>query len=187
MRVRCNPSPPKKKGWIMLTTIKTILFATNLSETCRQAFDFAVVLATRFQACIVLLHVLEKVPESAAGYLKAIVGDARWKETVDSQEKDAHQTLMGMRSSTAMIHEALSRFCTEAGIDDAACGYASREIVISEGEIVENVIRCAEEYGCDLIILGTREGFLSHNTIGPTIKAIMRRSKIPVLVVPPRA
>lgn len=171
----------------MFESIKTILFATNLSETCKQAFDFAAVLATRFQATIVLLHVLEKVPKSAEGQLKAMLGDDRWKQIVASQEKDARQVLIGKRSSAALIKQVLSEFCTEAGIGDPARGCISREIVISEGEVIDNVIDNAEKYHCDLIILGTREGFLSHNSIGPTIKAIMRRSKIPVLVVPPKA
>jgi nucleotide-binding universal stress UspA family protein len=175
------------RGVIMFKSIKAILFATNLSETCKQAFEFAAVLATRFQATIVILHVLEKVPKSAQGMLKAYIGDDRWNETAASQEKDARQILDGMKSSVALVHEALCQFCTEAGIDAASCGYASREIVISEGEIVDNVIATAEKYHCDIIILGTREGFLFNNVIGPTIKAIMRKSKIPVLVVPPKA
>lgn len=170
----------------MFKPIKNILFATNLSETCRQALNFAAILATRFQATIVLLHVLEKVPRSAEGQLRAMIGDDRWNEILASQEKDARQILIGKRSSAALIHTALSHFCAEAGIDDAACGYTSKEIVIGDGDVVDNVIKFSEEYNCDLIILGTREGFLSTNTIGPTIKAIMRRSRIPVLVVPPK-
>jgi nucleotide-binding universal stress UspA family protein len=171
----------------MFKPIKTILFATNLSETCREALNFAAVLATRFEATLVLLHVVEKVPSSAQGQIRSMIGDERWDEILTSQKKDARQVLIGKRSSAAGIREALSKFCTEAGINDASCGYSSREIVISEGDVVDNVIRQAEEYNCDMIILGTREGFLSNNTIGSTIKAIMRKSRIPVLVVPPKA
>ena len=170
----------------MFKPIKTILFATNLSETCRQAFEYAAVLATRFQAKIVLLHVMERVPKSVEGQLKAMIGDERWQEMVESQASDARQVLIGKKSSDAIIRKALMHFSTEAGIDDAGCGYTSREIVVSDGDVVDDVIRYSEKHNCDIIVLGTREGFLSTNTIGPTIKSIMRKSRIPVLVVPPR-
>jgi hypothetical protein len=34
--------------------IKTILFATNLTQACRPAFDFAAILALRFQAKLII-------------------------------------------------------------------------------------------------------------------------------------
>lgn len=170
----------------MFKPIKTILFATNLSETCKQAFDFTAILATRFQATIVLLHVLEKMPMSVEGQLKGMLGAKRWDELMASHESDARQILIGKQSSDSLIRQALNHFCAEAGIDDASCGYHSREIVVSDGEVVEDVLRYAKEYDCDVIILGTREGFISNNVIGSTIKSIMRKSTIPVLVVPPK-
>lgn len=183
-----NQRPVKtiKEGSIMFKPIKTILFATNLSETCKQAFDFAAVLATRFQATIVLLHVLEKLPMSVEGQLKGMIGEKRWDDIVASHQQDARQILIGKQSSDSLIRQALNQFCSEAGIDDASCGYQSREIVIGDGEVVDDVIRYSKEYNCDIIILGTREGFISNNVIGTTIKSIMRKSTIPVLVVPPK-
>jgi nucleotide-binding universal stress UspA family protein len=171
----------------MFKPIKSILFATNLSETCKQAFEFAVILATRFHATIVLLHVMEKMPMSIEGRLKGIVGDKRWEEMMTAHEKDARQILIGKKSSDSLIRQALNHFCMEAGIEQAGCDYTSREIVISEGDVVDDVIYYSEKHNCDLIVLGTREGFLSNNTIGPTIKSIMRKSRIPVLVVPPES
>ena len=56
-----------KGNAIMLKPLKAILFATNLSENCRDAFDFAASLATRYQATLVLLHVMEKMPDYVEG------------------------------------------------------------------------------------------------------------------------
>ena len=70
-------------------------------------------------------------------------------------------------------------------LDDATCGYHSREIVVSDGEIVEEVIAQSKKFKADLVVLGTRDGFLTDNRIGQTIKSIIRNSKIPVMVVPP--
>ncbi len=169
----------------MFKPLKHILFATNLSENCLPAFDLAASLATRFQATIVLLHVIEKMPDYIEGRLKGMLGQAQWSEMMDSQQKNAQEALIGKKSSDRMIREALSQFCSQAGIDDSACGYHSREIVISDGEVVEDILAYSKKYDCELIIMGAREGLISNTSLGPTIKAVLRRSKIPVTVVPP--
>ena len=168
----------------MFKNIKSILFATNLSKNCIPAFEAAATLATRFQATIVLLHVIEKMPDYIEGRLKGLLGANRWKEMLESHEKDARQALIGKKSSNAIIRNALLQFCDEAGVDDASCGYQSREIVVCEGEIIEEIINQSVNSQCDLIVMGTREGFFSESSIGPTVKGVLRKSTIPVLVVP---
>ena len=171
----------------MLKPIQSILFATNLSENCRAAFDFAASMATRYQATLILLHVIEKMPEYVEVRLRGLLGEKQWKEMSQSHADQARQTLIGKKSSSKLIREALDRFCADAGIDDASCGYHSREIVIADGEIVEEIIEQSKKYNADLVVLGTRDGFLSDNRIGQTIKSIIRNSKIPVMVVPPHS
>lgn len=170
----------------MLKDLNTILFATNLSETGRPAFDLAAAIATRFQATIVLLHVIEKISDYAQERLRGLLGREQWEIMQRSRERNAQEALIGKRSSNSFIREALKRFCSQAGIDDASCGYHSREIVISEGDVVEEIIQASKKYNCDLIIMATREGFLAKNSIGSIIKSVMRKSMIPVVVVPPK-
>ena len=169
----------------MIKPVKTILFATNLSADCLAAFDYAAAIATRFQATLVLLHVVEKMPEYIESRLKGLMGKKQWDETLSSQLSGVRDQLIGKKSSNALIQAALAQFCSDAGIDDNACGYHSREIVVTNGEVIHDIIKSAQDYDCDLIVMGTKEGFLSHNSIGSTIKSVMRQSKIPVMVVPP--
>jgi len=168
-----------------MKSVKNILFATNLSANCAAAFDYAAAIATRFQATMVLLHVVDKIPEHIEGELKGLLGEDRWENAIESKSSFAHQQLIGKKSSNLMIKAALNQFCSDAGIDDDACGYHSREIVITDGEVIYDIIKSAKEYQCDLIVMGAKEGFLSHNSIGSTIKGVIRKAKIPVLVVPP--
>ena len=169
----------------MFKNIKSILFATNLSKNCIPAFEMAACLATRYQATIVLLHVIEKMPDYVEGRLKGLLGEDRWKDILETHENDARKALIGKKSSNAIIRNALLQFCDEAGVDDASCGYHSREIVVCEGEIIEEIINQSVQTECDLIVMGTREGFFSETSIGPTVKGVLRKSAIPVLVVPP--
>lgn len=169
----------------MIKPVKNILFATNLSKECIAAFDYAAAIATRFQATMVLLHVVDKMPDYVESRLRGLLGEANWEKNIESQVSDARKKLIGKKSSNMMIKSALAQFCSDAGIDDDACGYHSREIVVTDGEVIHDILKSAREYQCDLIVMGTREGFLSNNSIGSTIKGVMRKAKIPVLVVPP--
>mgnify|MGYP003591022543 CR=1 FL=1 len=170
----------------MFKPLKSILFATTLLENCKPAFDFAASLAIKYQATLVLLHVIEKsVPDYVEGRIKGLFGDEYWKQIEEKQEKDAKQVLIGKQSASSMIREALENFCEVAGISNEDCGYNTREIVVSHGDAIDEIIAQSEKFNCDLIVLGARKGFLSTNSIGPTIKGVMRASKISVMVVPP--
>jgi nucleotide-binding universal stress UspA family protein len=172
----------------MFKPISSIMFATNLSENCNSAFEFAASLATSSQATLVILHVIEKqIPDYVEGRLKGLLGEEQWQELQSTHEKGAQETLIDKRASSKLIHDALQLFCTSAGIDDSSCGYQSREILVKHGNVAEEIIAQSKKYNCDLIVLGAREGFLASNSIGPTIKEIMRRFRIPVMMVPPAA
>lgn len=171
----------------MLEDIKTILFATNLKKNCVPAFDFAAVLALRFQAKIILLHVLEKIPDYAESRIVGLLGEKQWNEIMLDYSRGARQSLIGKKSSSKLIQIALEHYCKEAGIDEASCGYQSREVVISDGNVVDNIIENSKKHDCNLIIMGDHEGLISKKAIGNTIKSILRSSKIPVLVVPSEA
>ena len=58
-------------------------------------------------------------------------------------------------------------------------------VVVSDGEVIQDIVKYSKDYNCDLIIMGIKEGFLSHNAIGGITKGVIRKSKIPVMVVPP--
>lgn len=59
---------------------------------------------------------------------------------------------------------------------------------VEEGKPFEMILKVADEWGADLIILGThgRKG-LSHFLIGSVAEKVIRNSQKPVLIVPPSA
>jgi len=168
-----------------MNPIKSILFATDLSEKCRPAFEFAASMATRYQATIILLHVTEKIPGYVESRLKGLFGEEEFEKIAKDHEKSMQEKLIAKKTSDNFIRTALEQFCLKSGIDDASCNFTSREVVIRNGEVVDEIIRQSKNYACDLIILGGRKGRLNTTPIGSVIKETLRRSKIPVLVVPP--
>lgn len=169
----------------MLKPIKSILFATNLSESCRQAFEVAASMAVTYKATLVMLHVIEKAPEYIESRMRSMLGDKGYEDLVQKHSDTARQVIIGKRSANSMIHEALAQFCADSGIDNASCDYQSREIVVASGDVVEEIINAAKEHECSVVVMGAREGFLSDNSIGHIIKSVMRQSRIPVMMVPP--
>ena len=163
----------------------SILLATNLKPSCRQAFEIAAALAIRHQAALVLVHVLEQVPDYVQKNIETMLGKSAYEELSYKYESKARNFLIGKKSSNQFIHEALEEFCTVAGINDITCEGPSRHVVVTEGHPVGKIIETAQTYNCDLIIMGAREGFLVDNAIGSTIKAVMRSSRVPVMMVPP--
>jgi len=168
----------------MLKPIQAILFATDLTSDCQQALDFTNAMATRFQATIYLLHVIEELPDGVDGRLKSLLGRHKWEDLVNAQQANVHRSLTGKTSVNTKVRQDIQNFCKEVGIDDATIDLKSREILISQGDVAENIIAQAKENHCDLIVLGAKSGLFSTTSVSSIIKTVLKNSKIPVTVVP---
>jgi len=171
----------------MLKNFKSILFATNLESSCKPAFDFAVSLATKYQATIVLLHVLENAPGHVEANLASLLGEEEYAKIKKDHEEVARKELIAKKASDHMVRAALDQFCTNAGIDDAACGYHSHEIVLTDGDVIDDIVAQAEKHNCDMIVMGARPGLIRKTAISHVVKGVLHRAEIPVVVVPPEA
>lgn len=169
----------------MLKPIRSILFATDLSPNCQPALDFTIAVATRFHATIYMLYVIEKLPEVVNERVKHLVGVHQWEEMVNSHKETAQKSLLGKTPTNAKVRQAIHDFCQQEGIEDDSGDFQSRQIVISYGEIVEDILRNSEENNCDLIVLGSHKNLFSKTTVGTTTKRVLKKSKIPVTIVPP--
>ena len=169
----------------MVKSIKSILFATDLTPVCQPALDFTLSVATRFNATIYMLHVIEKLPENMDGKLKDLLGTHQWEKMVASHEMHARKSLLGKQSTNSVIREAIHNFCKTEGIDAAACNMNAHEIIVSGGELIEDILKNAEQNNCDLIVIGGHHSTLfSKTSMSGTAKGLLKKSKIPVTVVP---
>ena len=169
----------------MLKPIQSILFATDLTENCQPAFEFTLSLAVKFQATVCLLHVIEPLPDNVKGRLKSLIGKHKWEDMIHSQQTSAHRSLLGKKPANTVVKDALNSFCNQTGVDDEACTYQSREIIISDGDVNDEILRHAAENDCELIVLGGHKNLFSKTSVGSTTKTVLKKSKIPVTVVPP--
>jgi nucleotide-binding universal stress UspA family protein len=169
----------------MATEIKKVLFTTDLSPQSRKAFDYAVSLAARYGARITILHVIEELPQYPGEYLKGFLGPERWRELQESNEQEARQILIGKKKEGAMIREALRDFCKDAQKDHGESDDMMDEIVVSTGKVVDEILTESETRKCDLIVMGYYvRGRFEEAIVGSTPRRLLRRSKIPIMLVP---
>jgi nucleotide-binding universal stress UspA family protein len=168
----------------MVPDIKKILFTTNLSPNSRHTFDYAVSVANRFGAVITVLHVMEEVSPSSEVRLKDFIGDQKWQELQESHAHEAKQILIGKQREGAVIREALEEFCEAAQKDHDECEYMTDETVVTKGNVVDEILTESRDRGCDLIVMGYHvRGKLEEAVLGSTTRRVLRRSKIPVMLV----
>ena len=169
----------------MIPEIKKILFATDLSENARYAFSYAADIAARYNAGIVILHVIEDMPHSAEKEVMNMLGEKEWKELKKKSEEEAASSLIGKRSDNKLIRLALRSLCGRISDELLPDGDDQVEIVVQKGKIVEEIIEQSESKDCGMILMAYRSrNMLAESIIGGVCRKVLRRSKKPVLLVP---
>jgi len=160
----------------MIPEIKNILYATDLSKNSSYAFLYAVDMAKRHKAKIVILHVVRPV------------------RYMDSEEIISYRTLelldeakmVEQKKDLEEIKSNLQMFCekTEKQVGPPCVELVSK-ILVPIGYPVEEILNTADKEGCDTLVLGTHgKGFLKHTFLGSVAEAVLARSRKPVLVIP---
>jgi len=160
--------------------IKKILYATDLSESARYAFAYAVSMADHYCASITLLHVLHDAP----GFVENLIGAEKYEEIKQRNYDDAREALAGTRREHLIVREILGKFCDDVRADPGLPNVETDDILISEGNPAEEILRVAEEKNCDVIIIGTHGvGIIAETMIGSTARHVLRRSRKPVFTI----
>ncbi|WP_299979957.1 universal stress protein [Desulfobacula sp.] len=166
----------------MKTNINKILFTTDLSSNSRYAFNYAASIAGHYGASIVILHVMENIPQGAEALISGFLGEDKMNELAKANEQNARSALIGKKSESMMIRQALDALSqdTVVGRDE---GVVTDEIIVTKGDVAEEIINQAND--CDMIIMAYRSrNMLADTIVGDHTRRVLRRSKKPVLLVP---
>ncbi len=164
--------------------IKKILYSTDLSESSIHAFAYAVAFANRFNAEITILHVLTE-GDGMENALLSYIGQDRWQAILDRNAQDAREALIGKKRDNVQIRYCLEEFCEvySESLGESE-GVPMDEILVLRGNPVEEILKAATERNTDLIVMGTHgRGIIADALTGSTARRVIRKSKIPVLVV----
>lgn len=140
--------------------IKRILCATDFSDAARRAYEYAIFLAGRMQAEIVVIHAYQ-LPAYAM------------PEGMMEIPVELESELQGR------LQEQLDAFVK--AVDTRGAAASTR---LCEGVPYVEITRMAKEIQSDLIVIGThgRTG-IAHFLLGSVAERVVRTSDVPVLVV----
>ena len=157
----------------MIPKINKILYATDLSANSAYAFRYAIRAAERYDASIVILHVLQPISDAAAiGYY------------ID-KEKQKQLLEEAVNHTMDRIRRRLKVFIERDLKDEPQCADKCVSIEVCHGYPVDVILRKADELDCDAIVMGTHgKGKLRHTFLGSTARKILRRVRKPVFIIP---
>jgi nucleotide-binding universal stress UspA family protein len=159
----------------MLPKINKILYATDLSDNSAYAFRYAINSALKHDAGIIILHVFEIVSMTNRAVLDLYL------------DEDVRNKIFNERVTDTIdrIRKRLQTFCDQEF--DGETDYAERieSIEVCEGYPAEEILRKADEFNCDAIVMGTHgKDLVSHAFLGSTAKRVLRRTRKPVFIIP---
>jgi nucleotide-binding universal stress UspA family protein len=154
--------------------IKKILYATDLSQnTSSLVFSYAVDMAKKYDATIIILHAVEPV------HIVSYAGSGVAAMMKNSQKQDQETDL-------EEIKKRIEAFClrTEDQLGFPCTQWVSK-ILVPLDNPVDAILKAADEEGCDTIVLGTHQkGLLSQAFLGSVTRSVLERTRKPVFVVP---
>lgn len=141
--------------------IKAILFATDFSEGSKNALPYAVDLAKRYEAKLILMHVIYDVARSTGWYIPHISVEEVYNDLEKSAKSELEKTYV-----------------------EEMRGYKDIERVVMKGIPYEEITRFAETNKIDMIVLAThgRTG-IDRLLFGSTAEQVVRYAPCPVLSV----
>jgi nucleotide-binding universal stress UspA family protein len=144
----------------MKTDINTILLATDFMQSSRLAFDYALLLAHRLSARLVIINAFELGPEASnVEILDQIPSRTRMQAAARLQAFVAGSSRAGVSTDSALV----------------------------EGPVPSAVLAAVSKFGADLLVMGTQgvHRGLGHLLLGSNTEAMMLRSPCPTLTIGP--
>jgi nucleotide-binding universal stress UspA family protein len=157
----------------MIPEIKKILYATDLSKNSSYAFFYAVDMARKNDAKIVILHSVE--PGHNISY-SGIDVENLVKETRKEEQKAE------LKKIKKLVEEFCKRMDAYVG---SSCLPLVSKILVPLGHPVEEILEAVNKEGCDAIVLGTHgKGFLKQTFLGSVAVKVLERTRKPVFIIP---
>jgi nucleotide-binding universal stress UspA family protein len=158
----------------MLPVIKTILYATGLSDGAPYVFRYALSLARQHGAKIIVVHAVE--PLSAFG--QSLVEQYISHQDSEEMHSKARQTVK------AQIEERIKQLCARECNGTPECGNSVETIQVVEGYPDQVILHAAKACRADVIVMGAqRHSLVGEVMLGSNTRKVLQRAEQPVFVV----
>lgn len=142
--------------------MKKILVPVDFSDITTEVLDYAIHMANEDTSSITVLHVAPPNPIFPGPDAEPIMMETYVNEELEREKDELH-------AITEHIHKQ--------GIE----AYS----VLLQGSIIDTIIDEAKEIKADMIVMGKEShGLLYRTLLGTTSEGVIRRARVPVLIVP---
>ncbi|MEW5846186.1 MAG: universal stress protein [Bacteroidota bacterium] len=156
--------------------LRKILVPVDFSEPSQNAARYAVMLASKYNAQIKLLHVFNS----------PVVDMIPFTDVASVQidfDMNYHVLYSSAKERLIKFYENLKAFANQMGYGHVQIGYTLRE-----GYAAYGIIEASKRYKPGIIIMGTKgEGYRSTELVGSVATEVSDETHIPLLVIPEKA
>ncbi|WP_299310654.1 universal stress protein [uncultured Halomonas sp.] len=157
-------------------SIENILCCVGLRNDSHPVLEQAVKLALATGAKLHVLHAVKSLDDDVMNTLR-----------VNIRDKNTLQELIRKRLDDAerKLDEKLENFFSSWGedSDDLAACVVSRKV--AEGYPAKVIVQQASKLSCDLIVMASNKRGFTASYAGKVTRGVIKRSPVPVIVVPP--
>lgn len=152
--------------------MKKILVLTNFSENANHAAEFAVDMALRLPADVLLFNSLTTNP------MLPVFADGPW--LADEGSGWANSSLKAMHTLAGELRLRIEDIAPKAQVPKVLTSFG-------EGDLGLNIKQLCREHRISLIVMGSRTGSaLNHLFYGSDTSSVINQTPVPVLIVPPK-
>ena len=152
-----------------MAKVNKILYATDLSETAREAMGWAKSLTEKYDAEITIIHIIPDVVKKID-----LFGADRTKPSINNERDDA---------ITSKQKEIL-QLCKERHKDQPDCKIDLEHILVKVGKPVQEILATVENGDFDMVVMGTySQGLLAKVLLGSVARGVVEQCTVPVLTV----
>ncbi len=162
----------------MLPKINKILYATDLSESAKPAFFWAMSLAEQYDAEISIIHVIPDMVEIMSGSMGYDLSTHFDAAQLSKYNEDDQKTAM------ASVKERVKNVYEEMKDELPSCRVDFHHIIVKSGEPVREIVTETASDNYDVVVMGSHghgviEGFL----MGSVARGVINKCKVPVLSI----
>jgi nucleotide-binding universal stress UspA family protein len=149
--------------------IKKILIGVDNTKYADHAAQYGLDIAHKFRAKVGLVHIIEPVVMPYSNSADPLTGAS------DIGMADVELIDIQSSNSKAIIDNIVKKYCGDLEVTHFT----------EFGDTADGIVRCAEEFGADMIVIGThsRTG-IDRLLMGSVAEHVVRHAMVPVLVVP---
>lgn len=161
----------------MSLEVKTILCAVAMTESSEGILLRALHEAKVHDAEVQIIHMIPSYEPSMAMPIVSFMGEEKFSQLIEEHKKESTETI---RKEIEHLKNRIIKEHLKESVDRIAA------IHVYEGDPVLEILHMADRLEADLLVMGTHaKGFTEHTFVGSVARKVLKRIKIPVLLVPP--